>query len=180
MGNISRKDLFNYASTDTKPTAVPAYSRLIETDTGNEYEFSGSSWRQIGTAGATHSRQSGGTTDYGTYPQYSGLDIAYTGGAAAGTYVIASQMQLYHMGEFIITITALDTLEIRGRHADGTTSGILDAIGPTGAVVVLNATQLVAANNGRYRIPRFDFVDLIAVKVGANGTFTVIGRVASA
>lgn len=113
-------------------------------------------------------------------PQFQGLDIAYTSGTAAATYVIATNMQIYHMGELVITVTGADTLEIRGRHADGTTSGILDAIGPTGAVVVLNATQLVAANNGRYRIPRFDIVDLIGVKVGAAGVFTVTGRVASA
>lgn len=180
MPNISRKDLFTYASTDVKPTSVPTFSRLLESDTGDEYEFNGVTWRQVSTAGAQHYKQSGGTTDYGTYPQYSGLDISYTGPSAAGTHVIASGLQGYHMGEFIITITGADTLEIRGRHADGATSGILDAIGPTGAVVVMNAAQMVAANNGRYRIPRFDFVDLIAVKVGTAGVFSVIGRVASA
>lgn len=113
-------------------------------------------------------------------PQFQGLDIAYTSGTAAATYVIATNMQIFHMGEFVINVTAPDTLEIRGRHADGTTSGILDAIGPTGAVVVLNAGQLVAANNGRYRIPRFDIVDLIGVKTGTAAAFTFTGRAASA
>lgn len=178
---ISRVVLYNYASTDTKPTLdISAHSILIEKDTGNTFIFDGIAWRQTGIAGVPMTKLSGGTLDYGTYPQYSGLDIAYTSPSAAGTYVIAPQMQLFHMGEFVINVTAPDTLEIRGRHADGTTSGILDAIGPTGAVVVLNAGQLVAANNGRYRIPRFDIVDLIGVKTGTAAGFTITGRVASA
>ena len=131
--------------------------------------------------GSLHVYQTGGVTDYGTHPEYVGLDIAYTGGSAAGTYVIATQLQLYHVGEIIVAVTGADTLEIRGRYADGATSGILDAIGPAGAPFALDSAQLIAANNSRrYRIPRFDIVDLIAVKVGAAGTFTVIGRVSPA
>ena len=57
MPGISRKDLFSYLSTDTKPTNVPAHSRCIESDTGNEYEFDGTTWRQAGTGGAAHAYQ---------------------------------------------------------------------------------------------------------------------------
>lgn len=48
MSRISRKDLFNYASTDTKPTSVPAHSRNINSDNGDEEVFDGARWRPAG------------------------------------------------------------------------------------------------------------------------------------
>lgn len=177
MSGISRKDLFNYASTDTKPTSVPAHSVLIESDTGDAYEFDGTAWRQTGTGGAMHTHQQGGVWDYGTWPQFQGLDVSQSM-PAAGTYVL-SNVQGYHFGELAIVMTAADTLKIEARYADGTTVGILDAIGPAGTAVLMNAAQLVAANNGRYRLNRFDAVDLIFTKVGANAC-TVIGRLGAA
>lgn len=52
---ISRVDLYNYASTYTKPTLnISAHSILIESDTGNIFMFDGVTWRQIGTSGSSH------------------------------------------------------------------------------------------------------------------------------
>lgn len=76
---LSRKDLFNYASTDTKPTSVPAHSILIESDTGDAYEFDGTTWRQVGTAGAKHTNQQGGIWDYGTWPASYWSQVTGTG-----------------------------------------------------------------------------------------------------
>jgi hypothetical protein len=133
---------------------------------------------QDSTGGAAHTNQQGGTWDYGTWPQYQGLPVALSLPSAAA-YTLANNVETYHWGELVITMGAGSTLKIEGRHADGTTVGILDAIGPAGTAVVLNATQLVPANNGRYRLNRFDVTDIIITKTGAVAD-TVVGRLASA
>lgn len=172
MSVISWKDLYTYLSTETKPTNVPAHSLCKESDTGDVYEFSGTSWDKIATNGAAHTYQQGGTWDYGTWPQYQRLPVSMSM-PAAGAYVL-SNVNLYHFGELVITMTSTDTLKIEARHEDGTTVGIIDAIGPAGTEVLMNAAQLVLANNGRYRLNRFDAIDLVFTKVGANAC-TVIG-----
>lgn len=170
---VSRVDRFTYLSTEVKPTDVPAHSILKESDTGDTYEFSGSSWVKILSNGAIKVLEQGSAN----YPQFQGLDVSISMPTAV-TYVLNS-VQAYHYGELAINIAGTDTLLIQARYADQVTVGTLDAIGPTGAAVVLNATQLVAANNGRYRLTRFDATDLIFVKTGT-GASTVIGRLGSA
>ena len=55
LDGISSTQKFKGLSTDTKPTQnVPAMSEFIETDTGNKYEYSGTSWNKISTDGAAH------------------------------------------------------------------------------------------------------------------------------
>ena len=91
MSRISRKDLFNYASTDTKPTDVPAHSVCIESDTGDMYELDGTTWRQTGTGGAAHTNQQGGIWDYGTWPENAYLPASVVlPASASGTVVFTS------------------------------------------------------------------------------------------
>jgi hypothetical protein len=41
--------IYEGLSTDTKPTTnVPANTRFLETDTGNEYRWTGSAWAKTG------------------------------------------------------------------------------------------------------------------------------------
>ena len=55
LDGISSTQKFKGLSTDTKPTDnVPAMSEFIETDTGDKYEYSGTSWNKTGTDGAAH------------------------------------------------------------------------------------------------------------------------------
>lgn len=106
MGTISRKDLFTYASTDTKPTTVPAYSHLIESDTGNEYEFDGNTWRQIGTAGVSHSKQTGGVWDYGPPPQNRYLNGTVTLATSATGTTIYELADVTAYNGFIFEVVA--------------------------------------------------------------------------
>lgn len=132
---------------------------------------------QVGTGGGPNIIIKGGVLDQGTYPEYVGLPVALTL-PSAGTYVIQN-VQNYHWGELAILMGLASTLSIAARYADGVTVGILTAIGPAGTRVVLNAAQLLPANNGRYGLDRFDGTDLVITKTGAAAD-TVIGRLASA
>jgi len=56
--SVKAQQKFKGLSSDTKPTQnVPAISVFIETDTGNEYEYSGTSWIQKSTNGSVLVRQ---------------------------------------------------------------------------------------------------------------------------
>lgn len=147
---------------------MPGISVTSQIDTSSGVENA-----QLSILGAALVREAAPITP----PQFQGLDVSISMPSAA-TYQITN-VQTYHFGELAINLAGTDTLLIQARYADGVTVGTLDAIGPTGAAVVLNATQLVAANNGRYRLTRFDATDIIFVKTGA-GASTVIGRLGSA
>lgn len=111
-------------------------------------------------------------TNQVTYPQFSGVTVSYD---LASTQSPSLTVTSYHYGQLVITMGGTSTLAVRARMADGTTVGDLIATGPTGTKVVMNAAQLVAANNGLYTLDRFDCVDLVFVYTH-NANSTIRGR----
>lgn len=123
MPAISRKDLFNYASTDTKPTLnIPAHSVLIESDTGDVYQFDGTTWREIGTAGAVH-----------TYEQSVPGSERNSSSAQEGWQNVLSEVRP-------VVLTALTATTIGGGVADDTLL--------MGLIIILNATAVTATVAG--------------------------------
>jgi hypothetical protein len=131
-----------------------------------------------GRSGGIDTYQQGGTLDYGTWPQFQGLDISQSL-PSAGVYLLAQGVQGYHWGEFILTLGVGSTLLIEARYADGSTKAVMYAENSAGTRVLLDATQLVPANNGKYTLKRFDAADIVGTKTGTNAD-TLIGRLASA
>lgn len=64
---------FEGLSTDTKPTDLPKYSRILETDTNNEYILNSSLvWVQIGAGSNT------GEANTASYPGTGGISLTLT------------------------------------------------------------------------------------------------------
>ena len=113
-----------------------------------------------------------------TYPELSGLNVSIN--VNATQTVVIPNLTSYHLATLIITLGTLDTLAIQGRMADGSTVGLLTAIGPAGTRVVLNTTNLVPANNGLYILDRFDIYDMLFVYTQSTGPLSVQGRLGAA
>ena len=86
LDGISSTQKFKGISTDTKPTQnVPAMSEFIETDTGDKYEYSGTSWNKTGTDGAAHVTTVSSAASALTYVTYSDATYTYYCEAVVGT-----------------------------------------------------------------------------------------------
>lgn len=164
-------------SSDTKPTACDAGSEFWETDTGNKFNFNGSTWNQVSINGIAYTNQKGGIWDYGIWPANQGLTVNLS--ANASQTIVLPNIVGYHYGGLVITLGALDTLVVQARMADGTTVGTMTAIGPAATQVPLNAAQLVAANNGLYILNRFDCYDMLFVYTKSAGPLSIQGRLSA-
>jgi len=153
LGSIKVSDkeqVFTGLSSDTKPTTTAkAGNKFLETDTGNVYEYSDTSWYQLSTGGAAHTRLTADDTKT-TFDEeiYEIVAPGTTGAASIASNVwvatrdIAGGM-IYAKGDSITSTTAW-TLNAHYSF-DGITEITSEAIA-TGTSAVATGAETISVN----------------------------------
>src|SRR4030065_1244603 len=178
MSVLSRRDLFNYSATETKPTiGIPAHSVCIETDTGDSYWCDGDSWNKTGTAGADHVTD----TTYGDYPDRDYVDIneALPASSTATLYESTDISAYDSLALDLSTITAGDNVKAYPSY-NGTTYSATplawrnlttDAViaGTTGITAAAIFALVMAAGGMKVRKVKFTYTAVTTGTVAFTG-----------
>lgn len=116
-------------STDTKPTqGVEPFDEFIESDTGNEAKYTGSSWTDTVTGGAAHSFEQGLIAGERNPDSVSGFLAAVPecnyASVTADTDISSSAPGLL-LGVLVTAATATNVIEIRDANAAGAGTVVL-------------------------------------------------------
>lgn len=133
---------------------------VSEFDTGDVYLRIITGWLKIGTSGAAHTYQAGGTLDYGNYPQNGYLDInGATVGQTAVDVFVSNDISIYDALAFEVFLITGGTPSLRALPSfDGVTFSTLglaitDLASATLGTAIAGGTGITVAGNYMIALP---------------------------